>query len=72
MLDQIRRFLTAVPFRPFQVHASSGVIFNIDHPENAAVVKHKVIIALPDPEDAVAVISALHVASVIGVETSLV
>ena len=67
MLQEIRRLLKSAPFRPFEIHTSGGEIFRILHPENAAVLNQWVTVAMPDGENA-AMISALHVVSVIGSE----
>jgi hypothetical protein len=66
MLEQIRRFLRAVPFQPFHIRASSGEIFKVDHPENAAIVGTRVVVAIPEEGDAVEIISPLHIVSVGG------
>jgi hypothetical protein len=68
MLEQIRRLLKTAPFRPFEIHTSSGEIFRIAHPENAAVLNHWVSVAMPDGENA-AMISALHIVAIIGADT---
>lgn len=67
MLQQIRERLKTVPFHPFEVHSSSGSIFRVEHPENAAVVAHTVTIALPDGENSVT-LSALHIIGVAGLD----
>ncbi len=67
MLEQIRRLLKATPFRPFEIHTSGGEILRVVHPENAAVLNHWVTVAMPDGENA-AMISALHIVSVLGIE----
>ena len=68
MLEQIRRLLRTAPFRPFEIHTSGGEVFRVAHPENAAVLNHWVTVAMPDGENA-AMISALHIVSVVGIET---
>lgn len=65
MLNQIRSYLRAVPFRPFEIHCTNGDIFRIEHPENAAVLNHQVAVALPDGES-VTTLSALHIVRVTG------
>jgi hypothetical protein len=65
MLEQIRQYLKSTPFMPFSIHCSSGDVFLVDHPENAAIVRHMVLVALPDGENAVA-LSALHITGVSG------
>ena len=67
MLEQIRQFLKNVPFRPFEIHCSSGEVFRVDHPENAAIVAQLVIVALPGGEKAI-MISPLHIVGVSGVD----
>jgi hypothetical protein len=68
MIQQIRRFLKAVPFAPFTIHCSSGEYFRVDHPENAAIVGNFAIVALPDGENAI-MLSPLHITGVSGVDT---
>ena len=48
MLEQIRFYLQQTPFQPFQIRCSSGDVFRVEHPENAAIVKHTVMVALPE------------------------
>ncbi len=65
MLEQIRRFLRAAPFVPFQIHTSAGEVFRVEHPENCAIVAHTVVVALPDGENAI-MLSPLHISGVAG------
>ena len=67
MLEQIRRLLRAVPFVPFQIHTSAGEVFNVEHPENCAIVAHTVVVALPDGENAI-MLSPLHISGVAGAQ----
>ena len=67
MLEQIRRFLRAVPFVPFQIHTSVGEVFSVKHPENCAIVAHTVVVALPDGENAI-MLSPLHINGVAGAQ----
>ena len=67
MLRQIRMFLQQTPFQPFQIRVSSGDVFRVDHPENAAIVKHTVLVALPEGDEAI-MLSAMHIVGVSGVE----
>jgi hypothetical protein len=66
MLEQVRQFLKDTPFRPFEIHSSSGEIFRVEHPENAAVVGQQVVVALPDNQNAI-MISPLHIVAVSGI-----
>jgi hypothetical protein len=67
MLEQIRRFLRAVPFVPFQIHTSAGEVFSVEHPENCAIVAHTVVVALPNGENAI-MLTRLHISGVVGAQ----
>ena len=67
MLEQIRMYLRQTPFQPFQIRCSSGDVFRVEHPENAAIVKHTVMVALPEGDEAI-MLSALHIVGVSGLE----
>ena len=67
MLQQIRMYLRQTPFQPFKIRCGSGDVFLVDHPENAAIVKHTVLVALPEGDEAI-MLSAMHIIGVSGVE----
>ena len=67
MLQQIRMFLQQTPFKPFQIRISSGDVFRVEHPENAAIVKHNVMVALPEGDEAI-MLSPLHIVGVSEIE----
>jgi hypothetical protein len=67
MLEQIRQRLRETPFKPFEIRCSSGDVFRVTHPENAAVVAHTVTVALPDGENSIT-LSALHIIGVSGID----
>ena len=67
MLEQIRRFLRATSFVPFQIHTSAGEVFSVEHPENCAIVGHTVVVALPDGKNAI-MLSPLHISGVAGAQ----
>ena len=68
MFEQIRQYLQATPFVPFQIHTSGGEVVNVDHPENCAIVGNKVIVVLlPDGENAIT-LYPLHVTGVAGAQ----
>ncbi len=67
MLEQIRGFLKRAPFNPFEIHCSSGEVYRVDHPENAAIVGGFVVVALPGGKKAM-MISPLHITGVSGVQ----
>ena len=60
--------LRVTPFQPFEIRWSSGDVFRVDHPENAAIVGRNVAVLLPDGENAI-VLCALHIAGVSGLDT---
>jgi hypothetical protein len=61
--DAMRRFLSARPFEPLEVQLSSGQIYEIRHPENAAVLKNTLVIMEPET-DFVMWCSLIHVTAV--------
>ena len=67
MIEQIRHYLRQTPFRSFEIRCSSGDVFRVEHPENAAIVRHSVLVALPDGENAIA-LSGLHIIGVTGAD----
>lgn len=67
MLEQIRLLLRATPFSAFRIHTSAGEVFDVDHPENCAIVGRWIVVALPDGIDAI-MLSPLHVSGVAGAQ----
>jgi hypothetical protein len=67
MIKEIRQHLDATPFEPFEIRSSNGEVYRVGHPENAAVVGGRVIVARADGEG-VHVLSALHIVAVSGAE----
>ncbi len=63
--------LTRQPFEPMRIKMSSGEVFEIRHPEMAAVTKNCLVVVHPEPDgspsDRVEYCSYLHIA---GVETA--
>lgn len=66
MLEQIRQFLRANPFTPFDIRTSDGREYHIPTADHAHIRpgEHKLYVYLDDGRDAV--ISTLHLASVLG------
>jgi hypothetical protein len=67
MLEQIRLLLKSAPFSPFAINCSGGDVFRVEHPENAAIVGHWVVVAMPDGENAV-MLSPLHIVGISGAD----
>jgi hypothetical protein len=64
-IDQIRRAVTARPFRPFTIHMSDQRTFEVRHPELLVRVprmERTIILAFPE-EEAFEIIDLLHVSS---------
>ena len=68
MLEQVRQYLKSTPFHPFEIHCSSGDVFRVEHPENAAIVGNFVVVALADGKSAI-MISPLHIIGVSGIQS---
>jgi len=68
MLEQIREFLRNTPFRPFEVHCSSGEVFRVDHPENAAVVGQQVVVVALAGNKGAIMIRPIHIVGVSGIQ----
>lgn len=61
MLEQIAKLLERTPFHPFSIVTTNGNEYRVDHPENAAIVARRLVVALPNDEGVVT-LSTLHVA----------
>jgi hypothetical protein len=44
MIEELKRLLTAAPFRPFNLHMADGRIFAISHPEVVMVTKKGIVV----------------------------
>jgi hypothetical protein len=63
--ESIREMLKAQPFKPFEVHMSSGDVYLVDHPEHGWVAGAAFYVWLANqPGDRVARCSLLHVTDV--------
>lgn len=63
--DSLRELLRTQPFEPFEVHMSSGDVYQVKHPEHCLVTGARLYIWYPDdPNDHVARCSLLHVTGV--------
>jgi hypothetical protein len=49
--NDIRRFVTNRPFRPFRLTLTDGRTYEIGHPELAMVGRSTVIVGLPAPDE---------------------
>jgi hypothetical protein len=61
--DAIREFLRRQPFEPFVIRMSNGEGHEVLHPENAVVMKTKVIVCYPE-EDRSVYCSLMHINAV--------
>jgi hypothetical protein len=65
--EEIRRLQKQTPFRPFKLHLSDGRSFAVTHPEQFIVVRHKVVLGLPESAEIperTENLSMLHITSV--------
>lgn len=64
--ESIRELTRAQPFQPFEVHLSSGDVYQVGHPEQVLVTGASVYIWYPDSdkEDHVVRCSLLHITGV--------
>ncbi len=61
--ETLRELLQRRPFEPFELKLSNGDRFQVRHPENAILLKTRIIIG--DPEtDRSWTVSLLHIASI--------
>ncbi len=65
-IEQIKAALRAQPFRPFRIRTSDSQVYDVRHPEMAAMLKgmeRTLFVALPG-QDAAAVIDLPHVTAI--------
>ena len=63
--DSIREMLKTQPFTPFEVHMSSGDVYQITHPEQVLVTGANMFIWYPEePGDHVVRCSLLHITGI--------
>jgi len=63
--ESIRDLIRAKPFAPFEVHMSSGDVYQVHHPEQCFVTGAALFIWYPeDPDDHVVRCSLLHITGV--------
>jgi hypothetical protein len=63
MLKHIAMLLVRTLFEPFSIVTTSGHEYRVDHPENAAIVAGRLVVALPDNEGVVT-LGGLHIAEI--------
>jgi hypothetical protein len=61
MIQQIAKLLTRTPFHAFAIVTTNGNEYRVDHPENAAIVAGRLVVALPNDEGIVT-LGKLHLA----------
>ena len=64
--DSLRELIRAQPFQPFEVHLSSGDVYQVQHPEQVLVTGASMYIWYPDSDkdDHVVRCSLLHITGV--------
>lgn len=63
MIQQIAKLLSRTPFYAFVIVTTTGHEYRVDHPENAAIVAGRLVVALPNDEGVVT-LANLHLAEV--------
>jgi hypothetical protein len=63
MHDTLSELVNRKPFRPFLIRLSNGSAYAVSHPESVYLFKTKIVIALPDSNEAL-VCFLLHIAEV--------
>ena len=63
MLEELRKWIRAVPFQPFQIELSSGRALKVPHPDHILVTSGGMV-AVEDDAGLVDVIAALHITSI--------
>jgi hypothetical protein len=63
MRGTLIQLLRQQPFQPFVVRMSRGEIFEVRHPEMAALLKSNLIVSKPD-SDGFEICSLLHIANI--------
>ncbi len=61
--ETLREWLSRRPFEPFILRLSNAEAFEVRHPENAIVLKTKIIVGYPETERVVHV-ALIHVNSI--------
>jgi hypothetical protein len=63
MLEELRKWIRAVPFQPFQIELSSGRALKVPHPDHILVTTGGMV-AVEDDVGLVDVVAALHITSI--------
>lgn len=61
--EAVREWLVRQPFEPFELRLSNGEIYQVRHPELAAIGRHKMVVVDADT-DRVTHISLVHINSI--------
>ncbi len=69
MIEQIRQYWKAEPFRPFEIHLSDGRAYKILSPDMVWVTPNNAVFVWLAEENVSDRLNALHITSVSGVET---
>jgi hypothetical protein len=63
MLEELRKWVRAVPFQPFQIELSGDRVLNVPHPDHIFVTSGG-IVAVEDDAGLLDVVAALHITSI--------
>jgi hypothetical protein len=63
MLEELRKWIRAVPFQPFQIELSSGRVLKVPHPDHILVTSGG-IVGVEDDAGLLDVVAVLHITSI--------
>ena len=63
MLEELRKWIRAVPFQPFRIELSSGRILEVPHPDHILVTSGGMV-GVEDDQGLLDVVAALHITSI--------
>jgi hypothetical protein len=63
MLEELRKWIRAVPFQPFQIGLSSGRVLKVPHPDHILVTSGG-IVGVEDDAGLLDVVVVLHITSI--------
>jgi len=62
-IEQVRRYDSAQPFRPFDIHLADSRVLTVEHPEQLAMSQSGRTIHVAHPDDTVETVDLLPVVS---------
>lgn len=63
MLEELRKWIRAVPFQPFRIELNSGRVLEVPHPDHILVTSGGMV-GVEDDQGLLDVVAALHITSI--------